>query len=127
MQEHEKRQLIEQYIEAYNRLDVDGMMAMLTSDVLFENVSAGETNASARGMAEFRELARQATALFSDRMQTVMAWHFSSTSVVATIAYRGVLAIDMPDGPEAGSVIQLSGESEFWFADGRISHLVDRS
>jgi hypothetical protein len=38
-----------------------------------------------------------------------------------------MLAIDMPDGPEAGSVIELSGESAFWFADERISPLVDPS
>lgn len=127
MEEREKRQLVDQYIDAYNRFDVEGMMALLTPDVLFENVSAGKTSASACGKAEFRKLAQQGAALFSDRAQNLLVLEFSSSSAVAMIAYRGVLAIDMPDGPRAGSVIELSGESEFWFADGRISHLIDRS
>lgn len=127
MEEHEKRQLIEQFIAAYNRRDVDGMMAFLTPDVLFENISAGQINASARGIDEFRELAQHGAALFSDRAQRLLALEVSSSSAVATIDYRGVLAMDMPEGPKAGSVIELSGESEFWFSDGLISHLIDRS
>ncbi|MEP7185438.1 MAG: nuclear transport factor 2 family protein [Rhodanobacter sp.] len=127
MEEHEKRQLIEQYIAAYNRRDVDGMMALLTPDVQFKNISAGQINASARGMVEFRELAQHGEVFFSDRAQSLLALKLSSSSAVATIDYRSVLAVDMPEGPKAGSVIKLSGESEFWFENGRISHLIDRS
>jgi hypothetical protein len=103
------------------------MLAVATRDVLFENGSAGESTASARSMAEFREPAKLGTALFSDRTQNILALKFSSSSVVATIACGGRLAMAMPDATEAGSVIALSGESAFWFVDGRISPLVDRS
>jgi hypothetical protein len=38
-----------------------------------------------------------------------------------------VLAVDMPGGPPAGSVLELVGESEFGFESGRICRIVDRS
>ncbi|CAM5209059.1 hypothetical protein LSPH26S_03821 [Lysinibacillus sphaericus] len=65
-----------------------------------------------------------------DRQQRCLpsaAWTFGSGSVRVAIAWRGVLAVDVPDGPRAGSVLELRGESEFEFTDGIISRIVDRS
>lgn len=123
----EKRIVIERYVDAYNRFDVDGMLALLTPDVLFENVSEGQVSAASSGIAAFRELAGQGAAMFSERRQVVTALAFRPASVLASIAWRGVLAVDLPDGPAAGTVIELSGESEFEFSGERISRIVDRS
>lgn len=123
----EKRIVIEQYIDAYNRFDVDGMLALLTPDVLFENVSGGQVTASASGIVEFRRLAGQGAALFSERRQVVTALEFRPASVVASIAWSGVFATDVPGGPTAGTAIALEGESEFEFAGERICRIVDRS
>ncbi|HEX5512981.1 MAG TPA: hypothetical protein VFY81_01155 [Gammaproteobacteria bacterium] len=49
-----------------------------------------------------------------------------STSLVATISYRGVLAVDLPNGLTTGAVITLIGESEFEFSNGKISRIIDR-
>jgi len=127
MADIEKRILIEQFIDAYNRFDVDGMLARLTPDVSFENVADGQVTAATCGIDEFRQLAEQSKALFSERKQTITALKFHPASVVASIAWRGVFAIDVPNGPAAGTVIELEGESEFEFADGRLSRIVDRS
>jgi steroid delta-isomerase-like uncharacterized protein len=127
MTDIEKRILIEQYIDAYNRFDVDGMLALLTPDVLFENVADGQVTAATSGITELRALAEQTKALFSERQQAVAALRFRPASVLASIAWRGVFAIDVPNGPAAGSVIELVGESEFEFSGGRISRIVDRS
>lgn len=123
----EKRIVIERYIDAYNRFDVDGMLALLTPDVLFENVSAGQVTASSSGIAAFREVAGRGAAMFSERRQVVIALTFRPASVLASVAWRGVLAVDLPDGPAAGTVIELAGESEFEFSGERISRIVDRS
>ena len=127
MADSAKRTVIGQYIEAYNRFDVDGMLALLTPDVLFENVSDGQVTASSSGLVEFRRLAEQGAALFSERSQTVTALVFRPVSVLAIIAWRGVFAVDVPDGPTAGTAIELAGESEFEFVGERISRIVDRS
>jgi len=123
----EKRAVIEQYVDAYNRFDVAGMLALLTPDVLFENVTDDRVTAASSGAAGFRELAEQGAAMFSERRQVITAWTFRPASVLVGIAWRGVLAADLPDGPAAGTVIELAGESEFEFSGGRISRIVDRS
>jgi steroid delta-isomerase-like uncharacterized protein len=127
MADIEKRIVIEQFIDAYNRFDVEGMLALLTPDVLFENVADGQVTAATSGIAEFRQLAEQSKALFSERKQTITALKFRPASVVASITWRGVFAIDVPNGPTAGTVIELEGQSEFEFAGGRLSRIVDRS
>ncbi|CAM5538476.1 hypothetical protein RLIN73S_06359 [Rhodanobacter lindaniclasticus] len=127
MEHAEKQRLIEAYLDAYNRFDVDGMLAVLAPNVRFENVSGGEVNAATRGVEEFRQLAGQAAAMFAERRQAVVAWTFGSGSVRVAIAWRGVFAVDVPDGPRVGSVLELRGESEFEFTDGMISRIVDRS
>jgi len=103
------------------------MLALLAPDVLFENVADGQVTVATRGLAEFRQLAEQSKALFSERKQTITALKFRPASVVASIAWRGVFAIDVPNGPAVGTVIELEGESEFEFSGGRLSRIVDRS
>jgi steroid delta-isomerase-like uncharacterized protein len=127
MGEAEQRDLIARYVAAYNQFDVDGMLACVTDDVRFENVSGGQVTASATGAAEFRALAERARSLFREREQRVTGITFHDGGAVASIAYRGVLAADVPGGPPAGAVLELVGESEFEFAGGRISRLTDRS
>ncbi len=123
----EKRILVEQFIDAYNRFDVDGMLALLAPDVSFENVADGQVTATTSGIEEFRQLAEQSKALFSERKQIITALNFQPASVVASIAWRGVFAIDVPNGPAPGTAIELEGESEFEFSGERISRIVDRS
>ena len=119
--------LISRYIAAYNAFDVDGMLALLSPDVRFENYSGGALTVEATGIAEFRRLAEQSRGMFSEREQRITHVQFDANSAVADIDYRGRLAVDIPDGPVAGTVIALQGQSEFHFVGGRIGKLVDRS
>lgn len=48
-------------------------------------------------------------------------------STVVDIAYRGRLAMDIPGGPVAGTLIELTGQSEFFFGERGITRLIDRS
>ncbi|GAB2648564.1 nuclear transport factor 2 family protein [Nocardia goodfellowii] len=127
MGETDEQALIDRYIAAYNAFDIDGLMALLAPDVRFENYSGAELTASADGVAEFRSLAEHAAALFDEREQRVLSTRTEGPVTVVEIAYRGRFAADVPDGPAAGSVIELTGRSEFEFRDGLIARVVDRS
>ncbi len=127
MTDQEKRTLIDHYLDAYNAFDVEGMMATLHPDVEFENVSGGEVNASASGADAFRQMAEQATELFTSRQQTVTAFDPSGPGASVEIDYEGVLAADIPNGMKAGETLRLTGRSEFEFADGQISRIRDIS
>lgn len=127
MDDSNRKSLIDRYIAAYNAFDVEGMLALLAPDIVFENFSNGQRTSTVSGVDEFRRLAEASTSLFSEREQRITAWRQGPDHAVASIAYRGRLAVDMPDGPPAGTVLELQGESEFAFADGLISRIVDRS
>jgi hypothetical protein len=127
MQVSEQAQVIQEYIAAYNAFDVDGMVKLLSPAVRFENWSGAHLTAEASGIDEFRQLAERAKTLFSEREQRITALKQGADSVIVSIAYRGQLAVDIPDGPRAGTVLDLNGESEFAFDGRRISRIVDRS
>jgi hypothetical protein len=118
--------LIERYVAAYNDFDVDGMLDTLTADVRFENWSGGQLTASSDGRDAFRVLAEQARTMFAEREQRVTALAPRGDALVAAIAWRGQLAIDVPGGPAAGTRLALRGESEFVVRDGQLALVVDR-
>ena len=74
MTKAEQRDLIARYVAAYNRFDVDGMLALVADDVRFEDASGGRVTASAAGAAEFRALAERAAGLFREREQRVVGY-----------------------------------------------------
>jgi hypothetical protein len=125
----EREQTIRHYIAAYNAFDVDGMLALLAPAVRFENWSDGVLNAEASGIEAFGRLARAAITVFAEREQRITALRVNGETgaVVVDIAFRGRLAADIPDGPRAGTELDLQGESEFSFEGARIARIVDRS
>lgn len=121
------KQLVETYIEAYNRFDVAGMLAPLHEDVVFRNISNGEVNLTTTGKAAFRQQAEQATRYFSERQQRVTDWRVSGPQVEIAIDYSAVAAIEFPNGLKPGDALQLQGRSVFEIEDGRIISIEDIS
>ncbi|MGD1887600.1 MAG: nuclear transport factor 2 family protein [Cohaesibacteraceae bacterium] len=118
---------VEAYIAAYNAMDVDGMVAMLTDDVVFKNYSGSDLTAEANGKAAFEELARIGVGVFRERKQTVVKAVTKEDTTVATIRYKAVVAVDLPNGWKAGEVLDFQGSSEFQLRDGKIAHITDQS
>lgn len=121
------RKLIIQFIAAYNRFDIEGMTALLTPDVRFENYSGDTLTAQTTGLEEFRALAEQSKAMFSEREQRITSLNFHGDTVTVAIDYRGRLTNDLPNGMKAGSLLELNGSSEYTIEGGKISRLIDRS
>jgi hypothetical protein len=122
-----KKVLIDRYISAYNAFDVEGMLVLLSPDIRFENYSEGLLTATANGIEEFRQLAESSKSLFSEREQRITAIRTGADSTIVDIAYRAVIAVDIPNGPPAGTVLDIYEQSEFSFTGGKISKIVDRS
>lgn len=123
----EIRALVDHYIDAYNRQDVDDMLNGFHPRVEFKNISAGVVNASTNGIAELKALALQSLSLFSERHQRIESFEIEGGVAVATIAFRAVVAADLPSGLKKGQVLNLSGRSEFEFRDGAIFKITDFS
>lgn len=128
MTDQSKQDLVNRYLDAYNAFDVDAMVETLHPEVEFENISGDEVTASASGRDEFRSMAEKAVEIFASRRQTVTSFTMHEDGrLTIEVEYEGELAQDLPGGMKAGERVQLTGESTFAFADGKIAEIVDKS
>lgn len=119
--------VVRRYLDAYNASNIDELVACLTEDVVFENVSGGETNVRTTDRAAFEALARQSVHLFREREQTVTNCIAVADRVAIKVHYRAVVAADLPNGWRAGQAVDLEGASFFRLSGDRIAHVVDLS
>ncbi|WP_299759882.1 nuclear transport factor 2 family protein [uncultured Pontibacter sp.] len=125
--ETQKRQIIENYVIAYNAFDVAGMSKHMHPDVVFENISDGITNLRILGISAFKQQAEAAAEYFLEREQQVKSINFNDDVAEAEINYSGIVAMDLPNGMKAGDKLTLSGKSIFYFEGDKISKLQDIS
>lgn len=119
--------VIARYISAYNSFDVPGMVACLTREVVFRNVSSGEVNAETNGRTAFADLANAGRLAFSERHQAVTNAITVLETTLVEIDYTATVAADLPNGWRAGQQIAFSGASAFELRDGLIDRIVDVS
>ena len=122
-----RKNIIENYIAAYNRFDIEGMLKDMDERVVFRNISNGTVDLTTSGVAELRAQAEQAKNLFSEREQKITGMKFNDDEIEVEIAYRGTLAVDLPNGLKAGDPLELNGKSIFRFAGEKIVELEDVS
>jgi hypothetical protein len=121
------RALIDRYLDAYNRMDVDAMMKAMHSEVIFENYAGGMLGVRTLGIDELRHLAESSRHLFSARHQTIVGYAEAAGVAHAQIAFEGTFAIDLPNGVRAGQRIAMPGRSEFRERDGLLIYIADHS
>jgi hypothetical protein len=122
-----REQIINQYINAYNNFDIDGMITDMTPTMKFVNVSNGEVNMTLNGLPAFIEQAEHAKGLFTSRKQTIKSFKHAADQTEIDIAYNAVLAIDLPNGMKKGDGLNLTGKSIFKFLGDKIIELTDIS
>jgi hypothetical protein len=123
----EMRALLDRYISAYNRMDIPAMLLTVHSGIEFKNISGGVVNASAVGTTELRVLAEQSIPLFSERHQEILSFEGTETHAAVTIAFRAIIARDLPNGLKKDQVLELAGRTDFEFKDGLIFKITDIS
>lgn len=121
------RELIERYLGAYNRIDVDGMLATMHREVVFENYTAGVLSVRTLGVDELRHLAESSRYLFSARRQLILAYQEVEGTATVQILFDGTFAVDLPNGVRAGQSITMNGRSQFRQRDGLLVYIADYS
>ncbi|MET3937710.1 ketosteroid isomerase-like protein [Paenibacillus sp. PvP094] len=128
MDSKEIRDIIENYLEAYNSYEIERMVELLHKDIIFRNISNGETTIETRGIQAFRELAEQSATMFSRRRQTITDYNVIRVdNVEVEIHYEGILAVDLPNGLKSGDKLELKGNSTFKMREGKLSLIEDYS
>ena len=122
-----KEKIIQNYIEGYNQFDIDKMVADFDESIVFENIQNGETNMTLNGIKEFTAQAEKAKEYFSERKQTITSLIQDEITAIVDIDYYAVLAIDFPNGLNAGQELRMKGKSIFQFLDDKIIKLTDMS
>ncbi len=120
-------EIIGRYVEAYNRLDVDGMLRDADAAIVFENISNGEANMRTAGIEELRKQAEESKRYFAERRQVITGIRFAEEEVEAEIVFTGLLAADFPDGFKAGDKVWLRGKTIFRFKDDKLIGITDIS
>lgn len=116
------------YLEAYNQMDVENMIADFADYIIFQNVMNGEKTMELLGIDAFKKQAIEALSYFSERHQSIESITHTHSSTEIVINYRANAAMDFPNGLKKGDEINLRGKSIFEFsADGKISRLTDIS
>lgn len=119
--------VIDTYIEAYNRKDVDAMLGCLSEAVRFRNLAGDEVTAETVTKAEFEALARFGATAFSARHQNITRSITVADTTLLEIDYTATVAIDLPNGWTAGQALAFSGASCFQVEGGLIVSLIDQS
>ena len=120
-----REKIIQNYIEGYNRFEMDKMVADFDDNIVFENIQNDQTNMSLKGLIAFRQQAEQATTYFTTRKQTIRSFKHFDNSTEIEIDYHAVLAMDFPNGLKKGQELNLLGKSIFVFEKDRIIKLTD--
>ncbi|MVN76332.1 nuclear transport factor 2 family protein [Hymenobacter sp. HMF4947] len=119
--------LVVKYIEAYNFLNVPGMLACLHTDVKFEHSTNGDVTVRLDGKAAFEAQATRAAAWFMERNQYITAFRWQDEQAEVDIDYFAITATDLPNGIKPGTILQFSGRSVFTFRDELIAFIQDFS
>ncbi|MGJ1237757.1 nuclear transport factor 2 family protein [Sphingobacterium multivorum] len=123
---NERTEKIFRYLDAYNKMDVENMMADFDDGVVFLNVNNGEKSIELEGIEEFKKQAIEALSYFILREQAIESMTHTNNSTEIVINYRAIAARDFPNGLKKGGEIKLQGKSIFEFSeDGKISRLTD--
>ncbi|WP_170415469.1 nuclear transport factor 2 family protein [Ruegeria atlantica] len=119
--------IIQNYINAYNQMDVAAMVACLSDDVTFCDVSGGEVTSETSGKQAFAELASLGVQAFASRHQKVVNVISVADITLIEVDYSAVVAVDLPNGWKAGQQLEFRGGSAFRVAGGLIFSIVDQS
>lgn len=123
----QREKIISDYIDAYNRFDIDGMVVDFDEAINFKNISNGKVNMSINGLDKFKEQAEQAKNLFTKRKQTLKSFNHKDDETEINIAYYAVLAVDLPNGLLKRDELNIEGKSIFKFRNGKIISITDIS
>ena len=122
-----RERIIRNYIDAYNRFDINAMIKDFDSAIVFENFQKEVCTLSLKGIEEFKVQAEEASHMFSERKQTILTITHSKSSSNVEIEFWGKLAIDLPNGLKKTDELILQGISIFQFARNKIIRLTDKS
>lgn len=120
-------EIIRRYIANYNDRDIDAMLACVTDDVVFENISNAGQSMRLDGKVMMRQVAEVSGNAFSYRRQRLINLVTGGGKAAAEIEFEGRAAVDLPNGIKAGETVKVRGASFFEFRGPLLCRIADYS
>ena len=120
-------EIIRRYIASYNDRDIDAMLACVTDDVVFENISNAGQSMRLDGKTMMRQVAEVSGNAFSYRRQRLINLVSGEGKAAAEIEFEGRAAVDLPNGVRAGETVKVRGASFFEFRGPLLCRIADYS
>jgi len=121
-------EVINRYLDAYNRIDIPSMLLTMTEDVCFQHFSGEYCQVSTTDKAQFQTLAEHSAELFSSREQIMHEVTYVGEAIQLKIRFRGIMAVEFPNlGLPVGGELRAEGISEIHLRDGLICKIIDRN
>ena len=121
------KQAIQNYIEAYNNFNIEGMLVDLDENIVFENINNGETTLIIEGISDFSKQAELAATYFTVRHQEILKIEMEKDKAIVSLKYTAVLAKDLAETLKKGDEMILNGTSIFHFNHHKITKIEDIS
>lgn len=122
-----RENIIQNYIEGYNKFDVEKMLLDLDKEIIFQNIQNGEINLTLNGINEFKDQAEKSKLYFEKRQQKITSIKHTEDKTEIEIDYFAVLGIDFPNGLKKGQNLELKGKTIFTFKNNKIISISDIS
>lgn len=119
------KRIVDQYVDSYNRFDLDGMTRNLHRDIVFKNIADGEVTLELYGKPAFKTQIEQAFSLFKKREMKIVEQKFGDDVVENKVDFKGVLGVDVPEGPKENDLLKIQYKTVFRFKNGRIIAIED--
>lgn len=119
--------IIDQYLQAYNNFNIDGMVKHLHPNVEFKNITGDEVNVYIQGLETLKMQAQDSTKLFKKREMKITKQTINGDVIINKIDFKAVFNIDIPNGPQSGELIKFKNESVFKFKGDKIISIADIS
>ena len=120
-------EIIRRYIASYNDRNIDVMLACVTDDVVFENISNAGQSMRLDGKVMMRQVAEVSGNAFSYRRQRLTNLVTGTSTAAAEIEFEGRAAVDLPNGIRAGETVRVRGASFFEFRGPLLCRIADYS
>lgn len=115
-----------EYLAAYNRSDPTALIACVSDDIVFENVSNSGGSIKVVGRPAFAALAVQAASMFTSRRLNVANSVRQADRIALEVEWLGVPSVDIPGMPE-GREVRLRAATFMTLKDDLIISIVDLS
>jgi len=125
MEDKEMKEIIDEYINAYNKFDENGLIKNLHKNVKFKNIVNEKVNLQLTGKHAFKKQVKQAATLFKKREMKIIEQTINGNIVENKIHFSGVFAVDIPHGPNVDETIEFEAKSLFKFRGGKIILIED--